>query len=116
MMSVAIRSSPAMVIKASPYCTAAIARRMSLTRLWQQLHHPRYRLHYGRRLRRCRVTHAPNNAADIVADQQRAVLEHQRVDRPALRLVLAVEEAGQQIDRLAGRMARRVESDIDDLV
>ena len=51
--------------------------------------------------------HAPDGVADIVGHQQRALLVDGDADRPALRLALVVEEAGQDVLRLAGGLAVR---------
>jgi NAD(P)-dependent dehydrogenase (short-subunit alcohol dehydrogenase family) len=57
-------------------------------------------------LRACR-RHAPDRVADVVGDQQRALLVDRDADRAALRLALVVEEAGQHVLRLARRLAVR---------
>src|SRR5216683_2408067 len=57
------------------------------------------------RRRLLRRRHAPHRVADIVGDQERALLVDLDADRTALGFALVVEEAGQHVLRRARRLA-----------
>src|SRR5580658_10517257 len=59
--------------------------------------------------------HAPDAVADVVGDEQRAALIDGDADRTAARVAVAVEESGEDVDRLARRTSDR-EGHEDDLV
>src|SRR5262249_11238651 len=54
------------------------------------------------RARLCRLRHAPNSVADIVGDQQRAIVGDCHSDWPSKRLVVITDKTGEDIDRIAG--------------
>src|SRR5690348_13073301 len=47
--------------------------------------------------------HAPDGAADIVGNQQRAVAIHRDADRAAVRVALRIEETRDEVERLSDR-------------
>src|SRR6185312_17099779 len=56
-----------------------------------------------RRRARSRTAHPPDDIADIIGDEQRAVMVERHADRPSQCIAVLVEEAGQHIDRRPGR-------------